>query len=266
MEAATFRALHFMMLKYDLSKNPGRWRLGAVWVHDAVGEVVYTAPKRELVDDLVVAALEQLNYSSPNSVIRAALAHINLMMIHPFSDGNGRMARAVQSFVLASDGVLAPEFSSIEEYLGRNTPAYYQVLADTGQGVWNPHRDTLPWVRFCLQAHVQQATTTLHRIHETEALWDHCEQLASAAKLPDRCVGALNDAARGRRLQRIAYIRIVVSAAGETISEDTATHDLRALTVAGFLTIEGEKRGGTYMASPKLREAWADVRRQRPPS
>ena len=54
------------------------------------------------------------------------MAHLNLVMIHPFEDGNGRMSRALQSLVLARDHIVAPEFASIEEYLGRNTPAYYQ--------------------------------------------------------------------------------------------------------------------------------------------
>jgi len=62
------------------------------------------------------------------------MAHLNLTMIHPFSDGNGRMARCLQSLVLARGGKLSPEFLSIEEYLGRNTPSYYQVLSAVAQG------------------------------------------------------------------------------------------------------------------------------------
>ena len=79
-------------------------------------------------------------------MIRAAMAHLNLVMIHPFRDGNGRMARCLQTLVLAREGILSPEFSSIEEYLGRNTQAYYDVLADAGAGHWQPERDARPWV------------------------------------------------------------------------------------------------------------------------
>jgi len=56
---------------------------------------------------------------------------------------------------------VAPVFSSIEEYLGRNTQDYYNVLADVGQGSWNPENDARPWVRFCLTAHYRQARTHL---------------------------------------------------------------------------------------------------------
>lgn len=62
------------------------------------------------------------------------MAHLNLVMIHPFRDGNGRMARALQTLVLALDEVLEPTFSSIEEWLGSNTADYYLVLAATGRG------------------------------------------------------------------------------------------------------------------------------------
>src|SRR5687767_8009543 len=56
----------------------------------------------------------------------------------------------LQTLVLARGQIVAPVFSSIEEYLGRNTQAYYDVLAEVGQGAWNPERDARPWLRFCL--------------------------------------------------------------------------------------------------------------------
>jgi Fic family protein len=52
-------------------------------------------------------------------------------MIHPFRVGNGRMARALQTMVLAQDHVVEPTFSSIEEWLGSNTEEYRrQPLTD----------------------------------------------------------------------------------------------------------------------------------------
>ena len=263
-DASLLKSLHFMMLNYDLSKNPGQWRPGGIWVENQAGEIVYAAPDRDGLEDLVTETLEEANGAGGPAMVRAAMAHLNLALVHPFSDGNGRMARCLQSFVLASDGVVSPEFASIEEYLGRNTPAYYDALTEVAQGHWTPERNARPWLRFCLTAHYRQAQTLLRRIRETEALWDSCEQLASQHRLPERSVSALCDAARGWRLRRSLYMKTVQSGTGEPVSDQTATRDLAAMTRAGLLQPVGEKRARHYRATPELAGAWARIRTQRP--
>lgn len=258
------KSLHFMMMKFDLTKHPGQWRPGAVWVEDEDGRSVYSAPDREDVAKLVAETLADMNDGAEESVVRAAMAHLNLALVHPFTDGNGRMARCLQSYVLASDGILSPEFLSIEEYLGRNTSEYYAVLTEVAQGEWSPNRDARPWLRFCLTAHHRQALTLLRRIQETEALWDRCDQLVRRHKLPDRCIGALCDASRGWRLRRALYLKTVRSSTGEVISDDSATRDLRAMAKAGLLEAVGEKRGRYYHATEELREVWTGIRSHRP--
>src|SRR6267143_1167825 len=130
-DESLFRGLHFIMLSYDLTKNPGRWRPGPISVIDeAKRERAYEGPDAEMVPKLVKELTSWLQGGNNHipAMVRAAMTHLNLTMIHPFSDGNGRMARCLQTLVLAREGILEPEFCSIEEYLGRNTPMYYQVL------------------------------------------------------------------------------------------------------------------------------------------
>ena len=259
------KSLHFMVMKYDLAKHPGQWRPGAIWVEDPAGRTVYTAPDRDHVEPLMAELLADINGGGGGvTIVRAAMAHLNLAMIHPFSDGNGCMARCLQTLVLASDGIVSPEFSSIEEYLGRNTHAYYDVLVTVGQGQWQPERSARPWLEFCLTAHFRQARTLLRRVRETEALWDRCEQLVTRHALPDRCVGALCDAARGWRLRRSLYVKVVRSSSGEAITDATATRDLRAMAAAGLLEPQGEKRGRQYHPTVELRDVWESIRSQRP--
>ncbi|MBM3957979.1 MAG: Fic family protein, partial [Gemmatimonadetes bacterium] len=132
------RSLHFMMLKHEPGKHPGCWRPGPVHVADAAGRILYTAPDRALVPGLVVEALEQAAGVDAPALVRAAFAHLNLVMVHPFSDGNGRIARVAQSFVLAGEGDPSPVFLSIEEYLGRHPEDYYAVLRTVGGDRWQP--------------------------------------------------------------------------------------------------------------------------------
>lgn len=267
-DESLLKSLHFMMVRHDLTKNPGQWRPGAIWVErEEDHELVYEAPDRDLVPQLIralVATLDPTSESDDHAVVRAAMAHLNLVMIHPFSDGNGRMARCLQTLVLARERILAPEFSSIEEYLGRNTSAYYDVLATVGQGAWNPDNDPLPWIRFCLTAHHRQARTLLRRIEETERLWSSLEDLVRRRSLPTRAVGPLADAARGLRLGNPIYRRLVLQSDGEEIAELTATRDLKRLVEAGLLDPIGERRGRTYTPGSDLRSLWAGIRANRP--
>jgi Fic family protein len=174
------------------------------------------------------------------------------------------MARCLQTLVLAREGIFAPEFASIEEYLGRNTQAYYQVLRDVGRGQWNPHHDALPWIRFCLQAHYVQAASILRRVRESEWLWGELEERVRRSSLPGRAIEAMYDVTLGLRVRNASY-RSATEAAGEQISNETATRDLRVMVEAGLLTKHGAKRGTYYTADDDLIGLRLRMRRDRKP-
>ncbi len=253
---AMLRSLHYMMLSYDLGKHPGRWRPGVIYVRrDGTGDIVYEGPDAALVPALMAELVRCLNAASHLPItVRAALAHLNLVMIHPFSDGNGRMARALQSLVLAREGILAPAFSSIEEYLGHNTQPYYAVLAEVGQGSWHPERDPLPWIRFCLTAHHRQAETLLRRSQEAGRLWSEVEAEITRRGMLERMMLALHDAAFGYRVRNATYRKAA------EVSDAVASRDLAQLVAAGLLVAHGEKRGRYYVAGEWLHKVRAATR------
>lgn len=266
-EEGLIKSLHFMMIKHDLRKHPGQWRPGPIYVrNEERDEIVYEGPPGGEVPGLMAELLGDLRRDESPVLLKAAMAHLNLTLIHPFSDGNGRMARCLQTLVLARDRVLAPIFSSIEEFLGRNTQAYYDVLEEVGAGSWHPARDARPWIRFCLRAHYMQVRTMLRRRQETEELWSACLALAEHNHLPERCVAGIVDAARGLRLRRPGYQAVVESATGEEVSEQTATRDLTAMVDLGLLAPVGERRARHYVAGGATRKAWIEIRGRRPPS
>lgn len=264
--AGLIRSLHFMMTDYSLDARPGLWRPSAIWIrNDQTGEVVYEGPDHGLVPGLVDELIEQLQGCADTAPpIRAAMAHLNLAMIHPFRDGNGRMARCLQTLVLAREGILASEFSSIEEYLGANTQAYYDVLAEVGRGAWHPERDARSWVRFCLIAHFVQATSVLRRMNESERVWLALDDLIGRHKLQARCETALFDAALGLRVRNATY-RAGLKSWNEELSHATATADLAAMVSAGLLERRGQKRGTFYIAAEPLLEIRQRYMRGRQP-
>lgn len=256
LNAQVIKSLHFMMLSYDLTKLPGQWRPGQVFVvREPNGETVYEGPDAESVPTLMnelVAALNEDKASDP--IVKGAMAHLNLTMIHPFKDGNGRMARALQTLMLARNGVLSPVFCSIEEWLGRNTDAYYKILEDVGQGSWHPQNDALPWVRFCLLAHYQQAATLIQRSRAMSRAFDEITRIIEFNNLHERMGMALIDATFGYRVRSGRYQE------ENQVSDVVASRDLRKLSELGFLMPVGEKRGRYYLAGEPLREIYRKVR------
>jgi Fic family protein len=254
------RGLHYMMVKHDVAKHPGRWRPGQVFVHDDdQGQVVYEGPPAEAVPALMEELVGQLRDESLGPpMIRAAMAHLNLVMIHPFSDGNGRMARCLQTLVLARHGTLAPQLASIEEYLGRNVQSYYAILGAVGTGAWHPERDARPWVRYCLTAHFIQATTMLRRARMLDRIWSAAEEEARKFSLPERSVVAIADAIHGIRVRNATYRRLT------EVSEQVASKDLKRLVDAGLLVPLGERRGRYYDGAERLTAMHAALSERQP--
>jgi len=257
--AQLLKSLHFMMLQYDMSKNPGQWRPGSIFVISSkTGEHVYDAPEIETVNDLIEELVDYLKKPSKEpGVVRAAMAHLNCTMIHPFSDGNGRIARALQTLVIASGGVLNPVFSSIEEWLGDNTQEYYDVLALVGRGKWNPKNNALPWIRFCLKAHYQQAGKLIRRNEEAESLFNEIIKFIRLYSLQERVWMPLFDAALGLRVSNARYRK------DADITEFTASRDLKKLCEVELLLPHGERKMRTYSAAKILSEVWQRARIKR---
>ncbi|MET8539504.1 Fic family protein [Kitasatospora sp. NPDC004799] len=91
-------ALHFMMQGHHLIKRPGWWRTGPVYVTSAEDPTIaaYTAPDAQQLAVLADELVDWLNEGDLNApgLVRASMAHLKPVAIHPWSDGNGRMSRA----------------------------------------------------------------------------------------------------------------------------------------------------------------------------
>ena len=246
------RSLHFMMMQHELPKHPGRYRSGVIYVRDEKKqENVYEGPDAAIVPTLMGELVASLNETSGlPAMIRAALGHLNLVMIHPFSNGNGRMARCLQTLILAREQIIEPPFCSIEEYLGRFTQEYYDVLAGVGKGAFHPANDCRAWIRFNLIAHFRQASWLLQRSRMTQRVWGEAEQLMKRRHLNDRGLSTVVDAAFGYRIRRTHYMNAA------EVSEQVASRDLKALVDSGLLLAKGETKGRVYSSSAVLHEIY----------
>jgi Fic family protein len=242
--------LHFDACYFQRDKDPGLWRTGPIGVTGADGSLEYRGPDA---GDLVGLMEEVLSWLADGDLeadvfVRAALAHLNVISVHPFRDGNGRIARIVQSLVLARGGLGSPEFFSIEEYLGGHTREYYAALRETQGGSYQPDRDATRWITFCLDAHVAQAQRRLVQIEEAATRWQRLEDLVSERGWPDRIVIALEQSLLGGT-DRSRF------AEEADVSPATASADLRRLLDAGLVEQRGRARSSSYVAADELRAA-----------
>ncbi len=267
-DAAEFRydksllnALHWMLQghRHTMRKPAGRWRSGPVYVTDPRDPLVaaYTAPDADDVPGLMAELVGWLNTDDDtHPLIRAAMAHLHLVSIHPWADGNGRMSRSLQTLLIAREGVLAPEFSSIEAWLGRpgNTWEYYRELQRRG-ATYRPDQDVAGWIRFNLTAYHQQAQAVQHRMDRSAAVWDLLATFTAEAGLDERVISALHDVAVGGRVRRARYEQ------AEGLNVQQAQRDLRDLAGAGLLAPVGRTRARYYTEGPRFPAAALEAAR-----
>jgi len=245
--------LHFDACWFQPRASPGLWRSGPVGITGGDGRLVYQGPDAGEVPGLMGETVRWLQEGDLGAhvVVRAAMAHLHLISIHPFRDGNGRVSRIVQSLLLAREGLLSTEFGSIEEHLGENTPAYYAALQQAHGESYEPHRDVTGWVAFCIDAHLAQARRRLAQIEAAGARWAFLEDLVQRRGWPERMVIALEQSLVGGCTRTLYRREAEVSLA-------TASADLRRLLDAGLVSQRGQGRTTRYHASEELR-AGADL-------
>ncbi|MEV5551831.1 Fic family protein [Streptomyces sp. NPDC052309] len=264
-DAGLLNGLHFMLQGHHLDKRPGRWRDDPVYVASPDDPLVpaYTAPDQADVPALMSEFIDWLNEGDLEAPVhvRASMAHLNLVKIHPWKDGNGRMSRALSTLVFSREALMPPELSSIEEWLGRgqNTYAYYQVLEDVGGPHWSPERDTRPWIRFCLTAHHRQAQQAQRRFDVMSRAWTRLVEGVEATGLDERVVYALLPAFSDAKVRRTVYQQ------DADLSDQQAIRDIRELVARGWLVPHGKARARYYAPGPLMDPVREEIRHSMEP-
>ena len=125
------------------------------------GETIYTPPQGESTIRDLLADWERFIHQKegPDPLIRMAAAHYQFEAIHPFTDGNGRTGRVLNSLFLIQEGLLTLPILYLSRYIIRHKDAYYNLLIDvTRQEAWEP------WLLYMLEAVRETADWTLAKI------------------------------------------------------------------------------------------------------
>ena len=155
----------------------GVWRTGEFGamqvVSGAMGseKVHFEAPEANLLDMEISRFLEWFEGNKPiDSVIKAAVAHFWFVTIHPFEDGNGRIARAIADMALTRADGVPDRFYSMSSQIEKERRHYYNALESSQRGgmditLW------LEWFLGCLNRALEAALENLHSILLKARTW-----------------------------------------------------------------------------------------------
>jgi len=219
---------------------PGRYRNNKVQVGDTDHGGVYTPPK--ILKDIQTLMAEFIKWINGeeilgiNPVIRAGLIHFYLGKIHPFADGNGRVARIMEAILLHSAGFrFAPKMLS--NYYYRNKDDYFVAFAET---IKNKENDLTPFLKFFLRGLVESENEIKQRIIffiRKFSLRDFYRQQRQAKEINQRQNDLLMMMLDGASTVTLSALLNIspFNTLYRDVSTKTAKRDLDRLTKKGFL-------------------------------
>lgn len=223
------KSLHYLFASDETSNRPGRFRPG----FRTSADPSRPAADADRVERQTAEALARCASATDiHPLIGAIRLHGDILRIRPFLTANGRVARALQTLIVARASTLPPSLVAADESLLR-------------AGLL-PADDPAAWEAACLAALDAQVGVVARRVDEFSRLYAAVADLILRHRINPRASVPVFEAALGVKLTNARYMRL---ARTETHS---ATRDFRALTEAELLKATGHKRGRVYGASAQV--------------
>ena len=171
-------------------------------------------------------------------LVHVAIAHLWFLTLHPFDDGNGRLARALTEYLLTKWERSPMRFYSMSAQIQKEKDAYYAELEHAQRNTL----DVTRWVRWFARCHmraVESAETTLASVLAKAEFWrEHAEDDLSASQR--KMLNHLLDGFTGN-LTSSKWAKIC------RVSQDTASREIAPLVACGILRQEGRGRSTHYV-------------------
>lgn len=215
---------------------------GTALRNDKTGEVIYTPPEGEQLLRSQLANWERFlhNEVEIDPLVRMAVAHYQFEAIHPFTDGNGRTGRVLNSLFLIQEGLLTLPILYLSRYIIEQKSDYYKLLLKvTKEGDWES------WILYILKGIEETANWTNKKIAAIRSLSDHTSAYVKA-KAPKIYSHELINL-----IFELPYCRIGSLTEAGIAKRQTASQYLKQLTDLGVL-IEAPATKEKVFIHPKL--------------
>lgn len=158
-------ALHGLMMDNLLEEGKtGHFRPGPIYVIDELGDgrekLRYEGPPSDKVAFLMLELLKWLHEADKQEmhpVIKAAIFHLQFVTVHPFADGNGRMARLLTTLILYRDNWDFRKIIVLEDYYNRDRLAYYNALNEIQGNHYHEGEDSTHWIEYFVTGFLVEA-------------------------------------------------------------------------------------------------------------
>ena len=230
--------------------NVARWRDDATGPMQVVSgpigrqRVHFEAPPAGRLDEETQCFLDWINSVSPEpALIKAGLGHLWFVTLHPFDDGNGRIARAIGDLLLSRADGCSQRFYSLSAQIQRERKAYYDVLERTQKGSLDV-TEWLSWFLSTLKLAVEQAHAALDSVLARARFWQRFAGIPMNAR-QIKLLNKLLDGFEGK-LTSSKWAAIA------KCSPDTALRDINELVDVGALSKSAASGRSTSYELPKL--------------
>ena len=244
------REIHKRVLDdIDPMLQPGEYRRGQNRVADAEGRLIFSTPVSGDVPELMHSFGTWLRAGGDRQAapVVAALAHLELVAIHPFYDGNGRTARALARYILVRGGYALNGVVSLDAYLDLQRREYFAAIRRAVGRTYKPGYDATPFVGYFIGAIAASAEHVLGQVKALGRLVNELRATAVKGTLPARLLDGLAYAWVNGNIRPADYTRIT----GRT--GPGASRDLQLAVDLGYLEPTGRTRARRYLLGPKLR-------------
>lgn len=208
------------------------------------GEIAYSPPPAVEIEYLMEDLISWLNKASTQKLhplIKAGIAHYELMRIQPFSEANGRVARVVTMLLLQADGYDLRKFYCLEDYYQADPMKYFLTIQKVSKqsAIDNQDRDLTDWLEYFLEGAAEEFTEIKDRVKRLSAESRVKDKLGDQVQLNERQMLIMEYLHRHKQMRNSDFRKIFPD-----FSDDTVLREIRFLKQKGLL----KKIGGTKKA------------------
>lgn len=236
--------LHRILVKNTHKKRPitvGKYRKGPIYVVNGQGKIVYEGPPASKVMEMMNLYIQWVNsYAGIHPLLKAAIVHLHFVQVHPFDDGNGRLARALSNLYLMNQDYQFINFLAPSDYFDHHRAEYYRAIQTT-----RLHgNDMTFFILYYLKALIKQLENVQAEIKKEKKVKDIRDilSLKDQAKLDKKQVKALKwMLGHTEKMTTKKYCKFC------QCSDETARKDFNQLIEAGIIERIGRGRNTGYI-------------------